>query len=204
MSKAAPAQGGVPERPTLTMPEAEAAELCATYAQAGVILEYGSGGSTVVAAEMPGKTVFSVESDARWLADMARWFKASPPVADLRLHHADIGATGPWGKPISDASFRRWSGYPNSVWDREDFVHPDVVLIDGRFRAACFATVALRITRPVTVLFDDYIDRPGYHEVETLVPLTEMIGRMARFTLSPQPFPAHRLSWLLPLFTRPA
>ena len=49
-------------RPELTLPEAEAALLRETYDRAGVILEYGSGGSTVLAAEQPGKTVPSVES----------------------------------------------------------------------------------------------------------------------------------------------
>ncbi|MDZ4119039.1 hypothetical protein [Phaeovulum sp.] len=193
----------MPVRPKLTMPPDEAAALARAYAGAAVILEYGSGGSTILAAEMPGKLVFSVESDKAWLAGMARWFAENPPAADLRLHHADIGPTGPWGKPLDDASFRKWPGYPNSVWDREDFAHPDVVLIDGRFRAACFATVALRITRPVTVLVDDYIDRPAYHEVESLAPRAEMIGRMARFELAPQPFPAQRMGWFLSLFLRP-
>jgi hypothetical protein len=51
------------ERPELTF-SPEVAELVReTYAQAQVILEYGSGGSTVLASEMAGKTVFSVESD---------------------------------------------------------------------------------------------------------------------------------------------
>ena len=59
-----------PQRPVLTLPPAEAEALRAAYAIADVILEYGSGGSTALAAEMPGKTVFSVESDAAWLAGM--------------------------------------------------------------------------------------------------------------------------------------
>ena len=41
-------------RPELTMPEAESALLRETYGRAGVILEYGTGGSTVVASELPG------------------------------------------------------------------------------------------------------------------------------------------------------
>ncbi len=192
-----------PQRPRPTMPPDEAAAVAQAYAGAEVILEYGSGWSTTLAAEMPGKVIFSVESDKAWHDDMERWFAANPPVGDLRLHYADVGPTGPWGKPTNDASFRKWPGYANSVWDRDDFVHPDMVLIDGRFRAACFATVALRIQRPVNVLVDDYIDRPAYHEVERLAPRAEMIGRMARFELAPQPFPATQLTWLLGLFLRP-
>lgn len=52
--------------PELTFREAEAEVLRAGHALARVILEYGSGGSTVLAAGMPEKLVFSVESDRDW------------------------------------------------------------------------------------------------------------------------------------------
>jgi hypothetical protein len=58
-------------------------------------------------------------------------------------------------------------------------------LIDGRFRAACFVTVFLRITQPVTVLFDDYRPRPKYHIVEKFSKPDEYVGRMAVFRLEP-------------------
>ena len=54
-----------PDRPTLTLPEAEAALITAAYDKAEVILEYGSGGSTVLAADL-GKKVVAVESDRDW------------------------------------------------------------------------------------------------------------------------------------------
>lgn len=190
--------------PALTMPEAEAEALRTAYAAAGVILEYGSGGSTVLAAGMAGKTVFSVENDPDWLARMEAWFRDNPPVSDLRLHRADTGPVGKWGMPKGTKAFRSWHGYPLSVWDRADFLHPDVVLVDGRFRVACLLVTAFRISRPVTVLFDDYGPRPDYHGVEALVKPAGRIGRMALFDLTPQPFPADRLGWFLPYLTRPA
>jgi hypothetical protein len=49
----------------LTLPADEARLLQDHYARAGVVLEYGSGGSTLLAARL-GKQVFSVESDAAW------------------------------------------------------------------------------------------------------------------------------------------
>ena len=189
--------------PPLTMPEAEADQLRAVYAGAETILEYGSGGSTLVAAGLPDKTVFSVESDADWLAMMKDWFVQNPPKADVRLHHADIGPTGEWGHPADDSHFRQWSRYPVSVWDRPDFRHPDVVLVDGRFRVACLLTAAIRITRPVVALFDDYLPRKAYHKVEELVKPAAMIGRMARFELEPMAFPAERLGWMLNFYSRP-
>jgi hypothetical protein len=192
-----------PDRPTLTLPPEAAEVLRAAYAGAGVILEYGSGGSTILAGEMPGKRVFSVESDADWARRMRGWFVANPPAAEVTIHHANIGPTREWGHPANDRQFRRWPGYANSVWEREDFVHPDVVLVDGRFRAACLMTVAMRIRRPVTVLFDDYLSRDAYHKVEALLKPAAMAGRMARFDLTPQPFPVDRLGWLIGLFLKP-
>jgi len=191
------------EAPELTLPEVEAAALRAAYADARVILEYGSGGSTVLAAALPGKTVFSVESDVDWLDDMQAWFDAHPPVAKLVLHHAEIGPTKQWGAPRDESKFRSWPGYSLSVWDRDDFQHPDLVLIDGRFRAACFLTTLFRITRPVTVLWDDYAEREPYHRIEEFATPTAMIGRMARFDLVPTPIPAEKLGFILTTYLRP-
>lgn len=176
----------------------------AEYARAAVILEYGSGGSTVLAGEMAGKVVFSVESDRGWLQRLESWFAAHPPVARLHLHHGDIGPTVEWGKPRDDSRFRRWPAYPLSVWDRDDFVPPDVVLIDGRFRAACLMTVALRTRRPVVALFDDYRARQFYHGVEEVVGPPTLVGRMARFDLQPLVLRPEQLHWLIGLFLRPA
>lgn len=193
---------GMTRPPELTMPDDAAAALREAYDTAQVILEYGSGGSTLIAADLPGRQVFSVESDRDWLAGLAAWFDAHPPRASLHLHHADIGRTGRWGRPVGSAGWTAYHRYPLSVWDRDDFAHPDVVLIDGRFRAACFVTTAIRITRPVTVLWDDYADRPAYHEVERLARPLRMHGRMARFELTPMTMSGADLAWVVTQFTR--
>ena len=192
-----------PDAPVLTLPPEEAAVLRAEYARAEVILEYGSGGSTVLAASLPGKRIFSVESDAGWIERMAAWFRGNPAVSPVHLHHADIGPTAAWGRPADDSAIRAWPGYALSVWERRDFRHPDVVLIDGRFRPACLLTVALRCIRPVTVLFDDYRRRKPYHTVERLLRPVAMVGRMARFEVQPMTLSADRLGWLVNLYLKP-
>lgn len=193
----------VTTKPELTLPPEAAAEVRAAYAAADVILEYGSGGSTVVASELPGKRIFSVESDAGWAKGMQDWFINNPPQSPVVMHHANIGPTIAWGSPADDSNFKRWPGYALSVWDREDFVHPDVVLIDGRFRPACFMTTALRITKPVTVLFDDYTGREIYHVVEDFAKPVKFAGRMARFELEPRAFPVDRMAMIIGLFLKP-
>ena len=189
--------------PVLTLPAEESAALAQAYAGAGVILEYGSGGSTVMAGALPGKHVVSVESDAAWATGMRAWFAANPPLSPVRLHHADIGPTRDWGYPDDLRSHRKWAAYPVEIWDEPGFVAPDVVLIDGRFRLACFLTVLLRSPHPVTVLWDDYADRPHYHRAETLAAPLAMVGRMARFQITPHPLPPGALRLLADSFLDP-
>jgi hypothetical protein len=206
VSAAAPADGAEPgsdlASPTLlqTFPETEAAYLRQAYAGARVILEYGSGGSTVLAAEL-GARVFSVESD-RALADRLAAHLA--PISNRAVvHYADIGPTGEWGRPLLARAAPRFHGYALSVWDRPDFEQPDIVLVDGRFRAACLLTVMLRASRPTTVLFDDYAERRQYRRVERLARCEEMIGRMARFTVTPGPIPPEMVTQAIGWFTDP-
>lgn len=189
------------QRPELTLPEAEAEWVREHYAAAKVILEYGSGGSTVLGAEL-GKTVFSVESDRKWAQMMADYFAANPPEGAVHMHPVDIGPTGKWGMPASDNGWRKYHKYPVSVWDREDFIQPDLVLIDGRFRAACLVTTMIRTERPVTVLFDDYDHREVYHGVERWVPRAETRGRMVRFEVEPWTIPPKDLGRVLAMFNR--
>ncbi len=190
------------ERSTLTLPPEETAALTAAYQGAGVILEYGTGGSTLLAAAL-ARVVFSVESSTDWRVMMEGWFQANPPQALLHLHQADIGPTRQWGYPADNKHVARWSNYPISVWDRADFQHPDVVLIDGRFRIACLYTTLLRITRPVRVLWDDYAERPGYHKVEQMIGPPQMVGRMALFDLTPTALDPARMAGVVQAFLRP-
>lgn len=169
----------------LSLPPEEAGVLEAEYARARVILEYGSGGSTRLAASMPGKYVIAVESDRSWAMDLQLQIDRAGLPSPALVWHVDIGPTGRWGRPLDDSGWQRYHHYPTVIWSEPFFRHPDTVLIDGRFRAACFVATAMRIRRPVTVLFDDYVDRPAYHVVEKLAAPKQVVGRMAVFRLDP-------------------
>ncbi len=192
----------------LTFPEAEAAHLRAAQGHARVILEYGTGGSTWMAAEQPGKLVLGVESDRDWAlrlqAALDRGWLAGDLASGGIVHHVDIGPTGAWGRPRDARAWARFHRYPLEIWDQPFFRHPDLILIDGRFRPACLATACLRITRPVTVLFDDYTDRPAYHAVERFARPARCIGRMAEFHLTPGQVPQADLGRVIDLFARPS
>lgn len=185
----------------LTLPDEEARLLRKHYSEARVILEYGSGGSTRVGAAMPGKYVLSVESDRDWAIDLQREIDEADFPSPAIVWHVDIGPTGAWGRPKNKSAWRHFHRYPLAIWDQPFFRHPDVILIDGRFRPACLAAACLRITRPVTVLFDDYVGRPKYHVVERLANPIEIVGRMAVFQLIPGNVAAEAVTTTISMFS---
>lgn len=179
------------EKPVLTLPDAEAQFLRDRYEKSDVILEYGSGGSTFVGAELGARKIMSVESDENWALNMnAAVAKFLPDHGGIHIHQVDIGKTKAWGYPRNHQNWAEFHKYPLSIWDQGYFEAPDTVLIDGRFRVACFLTVLLKITKPTTVLFDDYVNRRNYHSVdyhyvEKFAKPVDTIGRMARFEFEP-------------------
>lgn len=192
-------------RPEFTFPEAEADVLRDAYASADVILEYGSGGSTVMAAEKPRTRVFSVESDKGWAVMMRAWFEENPPAegSQVDVIWSDIGETKQWGHPKDTTEYLRYARYPLSVWDLDEFEQPDVVLVDGRFRPGCAMATALRTQKPVRLFMDDYKKRKHYHRVEAYLGTPKMTGRMAEFEVAPMRFEAAQLVPLIEMMTRP-
>ena len=191
-------------RPALWMPEAEADAVRAAYRSARRIVEYGSGGSTLFAATDSRAELLSIESDRAWLARLADDVTAQAPGrAGITLRHVDIGPVGDWGKPEGPAAFRKFSDYPLSPWVDPVFEAPDLVVIDGRFRLGCFAATVLNATAPLTILWDDYADRPGYHPAETLLTPSRRIGRMVEFKVTPRRLSLAEINRIIPWFVIP-
>ncbi|MGB7317199.1 MAG: hypothetical protein WBC85_04460 [Planktotalea sp.] len=189
------------ERPELTFTPEVADLVRKHYEAADVILEYGSGGSTVMASEMPGKTIFSVESSKLWTRQMRRWFNEAQPVSKPMMQHINIGVTGKWGSPVDTEGFQRYHFYPLSIWDTPEFKHPDVILVDGRFRVACALTAMLRCERETVLLFDDYEGRKGYHVIEDYLEKEETVGNMARFTVNKTELPRAKMTEIIGKFS---
>ena len=158
--------------------------------QARSYLEFGSGGSTFLAAAL-GKSFVTIESDRYFLNAVAAKIGSSGHSIDpsrQRLMHIDIGLTEAWGKPVfrkpTAARRERWRRYFTAPWAEgaPDFA-PDLILVDGRFRVACTLQTAAHLIHRTdwTILFDDYIGRPHHRIVEDFLELTEMVGRMAVF-----------------------
>ena len=56
-----------------------------------------------------------------------------------------------------------------------------MILIDGRFRVACFLFSLINSKEDSTIIFDDYMNRPYYHVVEEVIQIHENCGRQAIF-----------------------
>lgn len=101
------------------MTDAEIGVLRECFSKATSLVEFGSGGSTLLAVRSPSlRRICSVESDPAWLATL----RAQPDVVAaeqdgrLQLQHADIGATGEHGAPLGDESQATWPAYYEAVW----------------------------------------------------------------------------------------
>ena len=153
--------------------------LAARLKSAKLYLEFGSGGSTLLANRLAVPSI-TVESD-RFYAAVVRRALSSPDGATILT--PDMGITGPWGMPIfgKEAKGPRYVCAPfAALGDR----FPDLIFVDGRYRVACVLELARRAAEArvtATVFMDDYEYRPHYHVLEEYFGKPERVGRGARF-----------------------
>lgn len=152
---------------------------CDRLSRSKFYLEYGSGGSTLLAARLNVKTI-SVEGD-RFYAKAVK--NALPEDHAVVMLTPDIGLTKQWSAPLFWAS-KKGKTYVSAPFALIATEVPDLILVDGRYRVAC-ALEAARQTNirksSATILFDDYVDRPHYHEIEKLLGAPKLVGRAAIF-----------------------
>ncbi|MCA8411568.1 class I SAM-dependent methyltransferase [Burkholderia multivorans] len=147
-------------------------------------LEYGCGGSTVLAAKAGVKHIFGVDTARDWIEAVRENTKGFD--AQINLSHCDVGELKDWGFPVDDSRVKDFHRYAVLPWEAAEKAGrvPDLVLIDGRFRVASFLYSLLSAPPGMTILFDDYTNRPQYHVVEQFCKRTESCGRMGVFEVS--------------------
>lgn len=137
-------------------------------------LEFGAGGSTVFAANSSLfdnlKRIDVVESDPDWVEGLQKRGDIQESMASGKLHFhlVDIGPTGLWGKPTdhSPETASKFHAYSDAGSSIVESLGTDFILVDGRFRVACFLK-ALKASVPGAVLaVHDYTGRTNYHVVE--------------------------------------
>lgn len=161
-------------------------------AASGSYAEFGSGQSTVFMAGYSLATIRSIETDRKWIELVE---KSCP--RPVELVHVDLGPIRSWGRP---------EGYTHSAHFDDYFsapfaggFSPDLILIDGRFRVACFAKSLLLAKPGTTIVVDDYVDRAQYHVVEEVVKPDYVGDRQAFFT-RPKRIPRAKVQKLLDKF----
>jgi hypothetical protein len=146
-----------------------------------IYLEYGSGGSTILAAQYVS-TLVSVESD--WIFAKAVRNALPPSRAEVHILSPALGPTRDWGYPVfgrpTPKRIARWKRYPQAPWPVLGSDIPDTILIDGRARVACALETLLHVPRSSLLIIDDYVDRP-YTMIERFADVISTHGRMAAF-----------------------
>ena len=150
-------------------------------------LEYGSGGSTLYSLKKSNVShVYSVESDAVF-TNILLSVLTEEERSRLSLVATDIGETGSWGFPVDQSGAHSYWSYPSSVWEmiaRLDN-YPDLILIDGRFRVACFLISLIHAREDTIIIFDDFYDRDHYQIVKNFLDVDKRVGRSAIFRTGP-------------------
>ena len=160
---------------------------------------------------MPGKRVFTVESDGQWASDLRTFLDGHDArQSDVTLLHVDIGPTKEWGRPATDRRWRNYWRYPVAVYSEEGFQQPDLILVDGVFRPACVVTAMMMLEQPARLLFDDYLNprtnwtttRPKFQSLEDIIKPDRFVGRMAVFDIEPRQIDAKMVAAALPMYFR--
>jgi hypothetical protein len=155
--------------------------------KAGLYLEFGAGGSTLLANSL-GVAAISVESD-RFYAATVRSALASPGACKILT--PNMGVTRQWGMPLFPTAAKGWR-YVSAPFAHLQGRFPDLIVVDGRYRVACALESARRAAEASaasTLLLDDYRDRSHYHGIEDHLGAPEMIGQAARFVLGERTAP---------------
>lgn len=172
------------------MEDAEREAFYAALADTSVLLEFGSGGSTWYAVTH-GIRVFSVESSLWFM----RLMKKAPAIRQaikqnrLRYYHANTGITKEWSYPIFPVDGALYWQKPLMDIPREDtelsrhfWSQIDTVFIDGRYRVACALNALKALPNIKKIIIHDYMDRPHYHVLETLLTRQTSAGTLAIFS----------------------
>lgn len=152
--------------------------------QARRYLEYGSGGSTVAAAEAGVDEIFATESDLRWVEKL----RQIPHLAErevrgkLVFHAPDLGRIGFWGRPYTNRHRERWPDYSRGIW-RCIRGSVDLVLVDGRFRVACLLATMLHGGPGTRLVVHDFWNRKRYHVVLPFLDRVREVGTLGVFVV---------------------
>jgi hypothetical protein len=138
-------------------------------------LEFGMGGSTLLAARCGVQSIFAVDTDPAWIVKVETALHQSKLSIRVRLFHCDVGPTSKWGVPIGQGKMASWPEYPKLPWHACIGCGevPGLIYVDGRFRVACtlYSILMLHLRQPKfpdqrsRIAIHDFVGRPHYNKV---------------------------------------
>tara|TARA_Y200000002_G_scaffold368961_1_gene362577 strand:- start:1104 stop:1745 length:642 start_codon:yes stop_codon:yes gene_type:complete len=140
--------------------------------------EYGVGKTTNWVLRNTNCKIVCVDSSSQWI-NLVKGKISDSDMKRVKFKWYDLGEIGEWGNPLSYYKHQNIAKYIDSIWTEN--IKPDLVLIDGRFRIACFLKCLLESEKNTKIIFDDYTNRKIYHVVEQIIKPSEIYKRQALF-----------------------
>jgi len=161
---------------------------------ASALLEYGAGGSTVLAAKSGVQSLYTVDTDRAWLDKVKTYAPVQAMLAGgaAKLVHVDLGRIGRWGKPTNLLTTPSWPRYARQPW--ADGYSPDLVLIDGRFRVSCVMQALWHGKAGTKIAVHDFWNRSRLQAVLPYVDIIDRSETLAVFVRKPQ-WSVPRAAW---------
>jgi hypothetical protein len=150
--------------------------------EAKVYGEYGVGLSTIYSSENKNLVIYSVDSSKDYVQYALD--NVNKDNSNIDIDYVDIGPIqeNGGGVPLTYNKKNNFKVYREIIWSKPFKI--DTVLIDGRFRVACFLTSLLYSEKGTKIIFDDYVTRPKYHIVEMFEEPIKSQGRQSLFIAS--------------------
>ena len=140
-----------------------------------IYFEYGVGDSTIWALENSSCKIISVDTDKKWINKV----DTSKNNKRIDINWVNLGEIENWGRPKTYEYRKQFIEYISKVWNFN--LKADVILVDGRFRVACFLYSLINAKEGSIIIFDDYMNRPHYHVVEEVLEIYKKCGRQVIF-----------------------
>lgn len=156
-------------------------------------LEFGAGGSTEFALRHINiQHIHSVESMDAWIKKLSEREDVASNMRSGRLNlvSAGIGPTKDLGFPQDNSTMSLWPRYSSTsaLQGEKDGTKFDLILVDGRFRVACFLRALQRINPAdveTTHLLIHDVGEPLYHgtysEVLEFADKVDQVGTLAHY-----------------------
>ncbi len=150
------------------------------------VVEYGAGSSTLFYARI-SHSIHSVDSSRDYVAAVLEEAKRRD-LQNVYVTPVDLGPITWWGWPIDQyptaRNLERWQRYLQGPWAGLEDTPVGLVIVDGRFRAACagyaLARLAERGEKDSTVFIDDYVGREDtYSRIGEIADIQLTSGRGA-------------------------